>query len=245
MIPILLLPLASIFLSVGSMLENPVISSFGNAIFSRLPFLYAIAIAYGFSKNRSGIAIITSAVGFFVLQDVVTAIHPDNNLYVLLGLVSGFLSAGVYNWLYRFEFKGFFEIFSENRIAPLVNALVHYGLGLMVGKFLPIFSKAIYQLAVWLSEQGQWGVFLYGVLNRLLLPFGLHHNLNYYLWYQFGDYENVHGDLYRFIAGDPSSGTYMSGFFVIMMFGLPAILFAFYFALSKENRRYIKRPLKN
>ena len=75
---------------------------------------------------------------------------------------------------------------------------------------------------------GAFGLFAYGVLNRVLIVTGLHHILNNIAWFLLGDYHGVTGDLNRFFAGDPSAGAFMSGFFPVMMFGLPGACLAMY-----------------
>jgi N-acetylglucosamine PTS system EIICBA or EIICB component len=91
---------------------------------------------------------------------------------------------------------------------------------------------------------GLLGLFIYGVLNRLLLVTGLHHILNSLVWFVFGSYpgpdgKTVSGDLHRFFAGDPTAGSFMTGFFPIMMFGLPAACLAMYYAARPENRKLV------
>lgn len=73
---------------------------------------------------------------------------------------------------------------------------------------------------------GALGVGIFGLLNRLLLPLGLHHILNNMVWMVFGEFAGKTGDMNRFFAGDPSAGAFMTGFFPIMMFGLPAACLA-------------------
>src|SRR3981081_4180569 len=88
-------------------------------------------------------------------------------------------------------------------------------------------------------ESGSIGLFVYGVLNRLLIVTGLHHILNNVAWFIVGDYNGVTGDLKRFFAGDPSAGVFMSGFFPVMMFGLPAACLAMYHSALPERRRAV------
>ena len=80
-------------------------------------------------------------------------------------------------------------------------------------------------------------MFVYGLLNRLLIITGLHHILNNIAWFIVGDFEGVTGDLRRFFAGDPSAGTFMTGFFPVMMFGLPGACLAMYHCAKKEKRK--------
>ena len=84
-----------------------------------------------------------------------------------------------------------------------------------------------------------FGQFAYGVLNRVLIVTGLHHILNNIAWFLLGDYNGVTGDLNRFFAGDPTAGAFMSGFFPVMMFGLPAACLAMYRSAPIERRNAV------
>jgi PTS system N-acetylglucosamine-specific IIC component len=86
---------------------------------------------------------------------------------------------------------------------------------------------------------GSWGLFAYGVLNRLLIVTGLHHILNSVVWFVLGDYHGITGDIHRFQAGDPTAGAFMSGFFPVIMFGLPGACLAMYRAARPERRRAV------
>ena len=83
---------------------------------------------------------------------------------------------------------------------------------------------------------GSFGLFAYGLLNRILIVTGLHHILNNFAWFIVGDYHGATGDLKRFFAGDPSAGAFMSGFFPVMMFGLPGACLAMYHTARPERR---------
>ncbi len=92
------------------------------------------------------------------------------------------------------------------------------------------------------TTAGMAGTFLYGVLNRLLIPLGLHHILNSFIWFVFGSYSDPvtgvvsHGDMDRFFAGDPTAGIFMAGFFPVMMFGMPAVALALYHSAKAKNQ---------
>jgi N-acetylglucosamine PTS system EIICBA or EIICB component len=88
-------------------------------------------------------------------------------------------------------------------------------------------------------QAGDWGLFAYGVLNRVLIVTGLHHIINNIAWFLLGDYNGITGDLKRFFAGDPDAGAFMSGFFPVMMFGLPAACLAMYHAAPQPRRRAV------
>ena len=106
----------------------------------------------------------------------------------------------------------------------------------------------IHAVGEWIIGAGVVGTFVYGVLNRLLIPFGLHHILNSFIWFVFGEYTTpdgvvATGDLNRFFAGDPHAGMFMAGFYIMMMFGMPAVALAMYHAAKKENRPKIAGAL--
>ena len=84
---------------------------------------------------------------------------------------------------------------------------------------------------------GSLGLFAYGALNRILIVTGLHHILNNFAWFIVGDYHGATGDLKRFFAGDPTAGAFMSGFFPVMMFGLPGACLAMYHGTAGATRR--------
>jgi PTS system N-acetylglucosamine-specific IIC component len=88
-------------------------------------------------------------------------------------------------------------------------------------------------------DSGNFGLFAYGVLNRLLIVTGLHHILNNIAWFIIGDFHGTTGDLKRFFAGDPTAGAFMAGFFPIMMFGLPAACLAMYHCALPDRRKAV------
>jgi phosphotransferase system glucose/maltose/N-acetylglucosamine-specific IIC component len=102
-----------------------------------------------------------------------------------------------------------------------------------------LLSQGVDQLSVAITGSGAIGVFVFGLLNRLLLVTGLHHLLNNIVWFVAGDYHGTSGDLRRFFAGDPSAGIFMAGFFPVMMFGLPAACLAMYHAALPERRKAV------
>jgi PTS system N-acetylglucosamine-specific IIC component len=130
---------------------------------------------------------------------------------------------------------------------PIITAISAIGAGILAGYFwhyaqsdIDAFSNAIIGL-------NEVGTFIYGTLNRLLIPLGLHHILNSVFWFQLGEYTHLkdgvevvaNGDLHRFFAGDKTAGVYMSGFYVVMMFGLPAMAYAIYLNTPKSSRKRV------
>ena len=122
---------------------------------------------------------------------------------------------------------------------PIVAGVAGLVLAAAFGWGWPALESGMDSLSRAVLGSGEAGLFLYGVLNRILIITGLHHVLNNFAWFLVGDYGGVTGDLNRFFAGDPSAGVFMSGFFPVMMFGLPAACLAMYHAADRERRRAV------
>jgi PTS system N-acetylglucosamine-specific IIC component len=108
--------------------------------------------------------------------------------------------------------------------------------------FYPIFDAGLTSLGEFIGGAGALGAFVYGFANRMLIPLGLHHIPNSYIWFLYGDYqppggEAVTGELPRFAAGDPTAGILTSGFYPILMFGLPAAALAMIHVANKKQRK--------
>jgi len=108
--------------------------------------------------------------------------------------------------------------------------------------FYPIFDAGLTSLGEFIGGAGAFGAFVYGFANRMLIPFGLHHIPNSYVWFLYGDYqtpdgEAVTGELTRFASGDPTAGILTSGFYPILMFGLPAAALAMIHVANKKQRK--------
>ena len=108
---------------------------------------------------------------------------------------------------------------------------------MLFGLGFPALEAGIDIVSRWVLGAGPFGLFLYGMLNRLLIVTGLHHILNNIAWFILGDFNGKTGDLNRFFAGDPSAGSFMAGFFPVMMFGLPAACLAMYRAAPPDRRK--------
>jgi PTS system N-acetylglucosamine-specific IIC component len=112
-------------------------------------------------------------------------------------------------------------------------------LGVLLSFVYPAFSGGLTSFGAFVSSNDIWGGFLYGTANRLLIPVGLHHILNSMMWFVIGDYNGATGDLHRFFAGDPTAGSFMTGFFPIMMFALPAGALAIWHEAKKSQKKIV------
>jgi len=167
------------------------------------------------------------------------------NYGVLGGIVIGLTAALLYQKYYRIKLPAYLAFFGGRRFVPIVTAGASVVIGVVFSLAYPGFDWLFNeQIGGWVTGSTIFGAFIFGTLNRLLLPFGLHHLLNSLPWYQFGSYTGAdgnvaHGDIFRFLAGDPSAGTFLTGFFPIMMFALPAAALAMIHTAKAKNRKVI------
>lgn len=246
MTPIAVLPAAGLLLRLGAadVLNWPWMTKAGGAIFDNLPLIFAVGIAVGFADENNGVAGIAAAVGYFVLNNVATAINADINMGVLSGIIIGIMAGNLYNRYRGIKLPDFLGFFGGRRFVPIVTSFFSLLLGIIFGFIWPPIQNGINAIGNALTGSGAIGTFFYGLLNRALIPFGLHHVINTLIWFQFGNFTNaagkiITGDLNRFFAGDPAAGYFMAGFFPIMMFGLPAACLAMITTAKKQNKKAV------
>lgn len=246
MTPVAVLPAAALLLRLGQsdVLNLPWMAAAGDAIFSNLALIFAIGIAIGLADENNGVAGLAATVGYFVLTKVAVTFNKDIDMGVLAGIMVGILSGYLYNRFKAAKLPDFLGFFGGKRFVPILTSFATLGLGVIMGYVWPLLQNGINALGNAVASSGTVGAFFFGILNRLLLPFGLHHVTNSLVWFQFGTFTNVAGkvvtgDLTRFFAHDPSAGTFMTGFFPIMMFALPAACLAMIATAKKENRKAV------
>ncbi|GLB60077.1 N-acetylglucosamine-specific PTS transporter subunit IIBC [Cytobacillus sp. NCCP-133] len=241
MLPIAVLPAAGLLLRFGQddLLGIPFIANAGDAIFANLALIFAIGVAMGFAKDNNGAAALSGAIGFLVLTEGAAAIDENINMGVLGGIIAGIIAGLLYNRFHDIKLPEWLGFFSGRRFVPIITSVTMILLAAIAGFAWPPIQSAIDGLGNWIIGLGAVGSGLFGFLNRLLIPLGLHHVLNSLFWFQFGEFEEVNGDIARFFAGDPSAGAYMTGFFPVMMFGLPAAAFAIIAAAKPEKRKAV------
>jgi PTS system N-acetylglucosamine-specific IIC component len=149
------------------------------------------------------------------------------------------MSGLLYNRFYNINLPSYLSFFGGRRFVPIVSGLGGLVLALAFGTQWQHLEQGMDALSRSVLHLGAFGLFAYGVLNRVLIVTGLHHIINNIAWFLLGDYHGVTGDLKRFFAGDPSAGAFMAGFFPVMMFGLPAACLAMYHTALPERRRVV------
>ena len=252
MTPIAVLPVAALLLRLGfgDVFDGQIaliMKSAGETIFSHLDLLFGIGIAYGLAKNNDGAAALSGAIGVLIAKAVYLSIDKDVNMGVFVGIIIGVLAGTLYNRYHEIKLPEFLGFFGGKRFVPIITAISAIGVGVLAGYFWHFAQNSIDAFSNAIIGLHEIGTFIYGTLNRLLIPLGLHHILNSVFWFQLGEYtymkEGVevvaNGDLHRFFAGDKTAGVYMSGFYVIMMFGLPAMAYAIYLNTPKSSRKKV------
>ncbi|MEV7599434.1 PTS transporter subunit EIIC [Kitasatospora sp. NPDC089797] len=230
----------------------------GNGVFGALPMLFAVGIAIGFAKKADGSTALAALVGFLVYQKVLTAFpvtegHIVDNKWVepvyqdpgvLGGIVIGLLAAVLWQKYHRTKLVDWLGFFNGRRLVPIMMAFVGTAIGVLFALVWGPVGDAIKSMNDTLIGAGAFGAGAFGLVNRALLPVGMHQFVNSFAWFQTGDYTGpdgvvVHGDLHRFFAGDPTAGQFMSGFYPIMMFALPAAALAIAHAAKPHRRKAV------
>ncbi|HIH0368185.1 TPA: PTS N-acetyl glucosamine transporter subunit IIABC [Klebsiella pneumoniae] len=242
-LPIAVLPVAALLLRFGQpdLLNVPFIAQAGGAIFDNLALIFAIGVASSWSKDNAGSAALAGAVGYFVMTKAMVTINPEINMGVLAGIITGLVAGAVYNRWAGIKLPDFLSFFGGKRFVPIATGFFCLILAAIFGYVWPPVQHAIHSGGKWIVSAGALGSGIFGFINRLLIPTGLHQVLNTIAWFQIGEFTNAagavfHGDINRFYAGDGTAGMFMSGFFPIMMFGLPGAALAMYLAAPKARR---------
>ncbi len=239
MLPIAVLPAAALLLRLGQddLLGLPWMAAAGDAVFGNLDLIFAIGIAFGLAGGE-GAAALAGLVGFLVFDGVFNTLipqvdgapDPNVNMGVLSGILVGLVAAGLYRRFSDIRLPDYLGFFGGRRFVPIITAVAALLLGLAFGLVWPTIQLGVNAMGEYIVGLGALGTGIYGFFNRLLIPVGLHHVLNTFVWFQLGTFEGpdgpVNGDLTRYFAGDPNAGSFMAGFFPVMMFGLPAACLA-------------------
>ena len=246
MLPVAVLPAAALLLRFGApdVLNIPFVMKAGAAIFDNLALLFAMGIAIGISHDNGGASGLSGAVGYLVLTNGLKTIDPTLNMSVLGGILSGLVAGYMYNKFYNVKLPDFLGFFAGRRFVPIATAASAIVMAGVFGVIWGPIQSVIHMIGEWIIGAGAFGLFIFGIFNRLLIPFGLHHILNSFVWFVFGNYTDatgkvVTGDLNRFFAGDPTAGGFMAGFYLIFMFALPGAALAIYTCAKPENRKKI------
>jgi PTS system N-acetylglucosamine-specific IIC component len=268
MLPIAALPVAALLLRLGQpdllgadglgwTEVAAVIGAAGGAIFDNLPLLFALGVAIGMAKKADGSTALAAVVGYLVFKGVGEAMSPTVlglpegdaeqqliNYGVLGGIVSGLVAAWLWQRYHRISLPPYLAFFGGRRFVPIITAITMMLIAVATSFLYKGFDSGLTSLGDWVTSNDVTGGFVYGTLNRLLIPLGLHHILNSGPWFLIGSYEDASGavwtgDIARFLHGDPTAGAFMTGFFPIMMFALPAAALAIWHEAKPQNKKLV------
>lgn len=261
MLPVSVLPIAGILLGVGSaglswipVSVSQVMAEAGGSVFSNMPLIFAIGVALGFTNN-DGVSALASVVAYGIMSKTmlvvapwVLGLSPDSveiqrltDTGVLGGIIAGIIATSMFNRFYRIKLPEYLGFFAGKRFVPIISGLIAIFVGILLSFIWPPIGTAIQRFSEWAAYQNPAVAFgIYGVVERALVPFGLHHIWNVPFQMQVGEYVNsagqvFHGDIPRYMAGDPTAGM-LSGGFLFKMFGLPAAAIAIWHTARPENR---------
>ncbi|MDQ1156738.1 PTS system N-acetylglucosamine-specific IIC component [Sphingomonas sp. SORGH_AS 950] len=266
MLPIAVLPVAGLLLRLGQpdMLNIAFMANAGNAIFDNLGLLFAVGVATAFARDGNGAAALAGITCYLVtIKGAETLIVPPagtgaglakdiaatveaawrtksvHRFDVPVGIVAGLIGGSFYNRFATIKMPEYLAFFGGRRFVPIISGIVGLGLAALLGVAFGPVNTGIDAMSQGIVQAGGLGLFAFGVLNRLLVVTGLHHILNTVAYFVVGDYQGKTGDLTRFFAGDPTAGAFMSGFFPVMMFGLPAACLAMYHEALPERKKAV------
>ncbi|AVP65924.1 PTS glucose transporter subunit IICBA [Clostridium botulinum] len=264
------------FLKLAPALNSPVFQGFakvmeqsGNIVFANLALLFAVGVAVGLAGGE-GVAGLAAIVGFLIMNvtmGVVTGItpgligksHPEFasvlgiptlQTGVFGGIIIGIIAAQLYKKYYNIELPSYLGFFAGKRFVPIVTATFAIFVGLIMVFIWPPIQSGLNTFSHNMIDANKTlAAFVFGVIERALIPFGLHHIFYNPFWYQFGEYVNKAGQL---VNGDQTiffaqlkdavpftAGTFMTGKFPFMMFGLPAAALAIYQEAKPEKKKLV------
>ncbi len=244
---------------IGSFMEQG-----GGAVFGSMPILFAIGVSLGLTKNE-GAAALAAAVGYVVLlgtlgvlaetlsKGAVGALTVDPELIkpimgiksldtgVFGGIMVGALAAVLFNRYYKLKLPQYLGFFAGKRLVPILTAFAAMGLAVLLSIVWPPIAKGIEVVSDWASRENPEAAFaMYGVVERALIPFGLHHIWNSPFFFEIGEFttaagEVVRGEIPRYLKGDPTAGN-LAGGYLFKMWGLPAAGFAIWHTAREEEK---------
>lgn len=251
-----------------------IMSEAGDIVFANLPIIFAMGVAIGMAKKEKDVAALSAVVAFFIMHASIGALININGgtenmlqgatasvcgitslqMGVFGGILVGLGVAALHNKFYKIELPQVLSFFGGTRFVPIISALVYTAVGILMFFVWPVIQQGIYGVGEIVLKSGYAGTWVYGLMERLLIPFGLHHVFYLPFWQTgVGGTMEVAGQVIEgaqniFFAqlSDPSvehfavSATrFMSGKFPLMIFGLPGAALAMYKTAKPEKKRAV------
>lgn len=210
-------------------------------------FLVYYAVLHAFPVDCEGDSTFVSGGTWFgtcVTDDAQVTAAAYQNPGVFGGIVMGLMAAWFWQRYHRVKLVDWLGFFNGRRLVPIIMAFVGLLFAALCAWLWQPIGDGLTSFSKWLVDLNWLGSGIFGVANRALLVIGLHQFLNTFVWFQFGDFTKpdgtvVHGDINRFLAGDPTAGQFTTGFFPIMMFALPAAALAIYHCAKPHRRKAV------
>lgn len=257
MLPVAMLPAAGLLLGIGDAASIPLMTQAGQIIFSNLALIFAVGVAIGLTDNE-GTAGLAAISGFLIMIVTMGTLAEDAKVQtspvlgietidmgVFGGIIIGLVAAYLYQKFHDIQLPQFLGFFGGRRFIPIVTAVTAFFLGIAFFYIWPPIQDGIDRFSILVTQQNTaLAAFIFGVIERSLIPFGLHHIFYSPFWFEFGTFktaagEIIKGDQARFMAGDPTAGTFLGGKFPFMMFGLPAAALAIYHEARPERKKVV------
>nr|WP_182201609.1 glucose-specific PTS transporter subunit IIBC [Paraliobacillus salinarum] len=245
-----------------------VMSEAGGIVFDNLPLLFAVGVAIGLAGG-DGVAGLAAIIGYLIMNvtmgvfgDITADMAANDPAYasvlgintlqtgVFGGIIVGVLASYLYKKFYNIELPQFLGFFAGKRFVPIITAFSSLFLGIIMYFLWPFAQEGLNNLSYFMLETNRTiSTFVFGVIERSLIPFGLHHIFYSPFWFEFGNYTDVAGEIIRgdqqiFFAqlkdGVPfTAGNFMTGKFPFMMFGLPAAALAIYHTAKPSRKKVV------
>ncbi len=261
MLPVACLPVAGILMGIGYWIDPSgwgannvaalIMIKAGGALVDNMAILFAIGVAVGMSKDQEGTSALAGIVSWLMFQTILGGVAPSivgniswldsvaftkvNNQFI--GIFSGLIGAACYNKFHKTQLPEFLAFFSGRRSVAIMTAISTLIICIPMFFVWPFIYGLLVAFGEAIISAGAVGAGIYGFFNRLLIPVGLHHALNSVFWF---DVAGI-SDIARFWGSMPLiegvTGIYMTGFFPVMMFGLPAAALAMYMTAKEKNKK--------
>jgi len=270
MLPVACLPVAAILMGIGYWIDPAVMSAntnnvnviaaflvkAGDAIIANMGILFALGVAIGMSNDGEGTSALAGLVSWLMvtkllkpatvsmfLKIAVTEVNPafDKIENQFIGIICGLIGAFCYNKFKNTKLPDALSFFSGKRCVAIVTAGITTVVTLILFFIWPIVYGWLISFGEFILGLGPIGAGIYGFLNRLLIPLGLHHALNSVFWFDIAGINDI-GKFWGTIEGGVlgQTGMYLTGFFPVMMFGIPAAALAMYHTAKKERKKVVK-----
>ena len=263
MLPVAVLPAAAILMGIGywidpsGMGEGSAAAAFlikaGSSIIDNIPILFAVGIALGMSKERDGAAALSGLVAYLVVTTLLSVdtvallqgvdvenVNPafENIENAFIGILSGVVASIMFNRFSHVQLPAALAFFSGKRVVPIMTSALMLVVAAALFFVWPVVFTGLVNFGEMISTLGAIGAGIYGFLNKLLIPIGLHHALNSVFWFDVAGINDI-GNFWAGTGEKGITGMYQAGYFPIMMFGLPAAGLAMYHAAKTKRKKQV------